>query len=106
MATTLSCAAEVTLTMSPSTEIFVNRIYIEIICRVGLNGWMDELRFNVPFNNISFISRRWKGEHEKLCAMKLRLGSEIISPPAGLEPETPWSEAGSANRSATSSLLQ
>ena len=47
---------------------------------------MDELRFNVPFNSISFISGRWKGEHEKLCAVKRRLGSEIISPPVGLEP--------------------
>ena len=58
--------------LSPSTDIFVNRIYTEIICRVGLNGWVDELQFNVPFNSISFISGRWKGEHEKLCAMKRR----------------------------------
>ena len=49
---------------------------------------MDELRFNVPFNSISFISERWKGKHKKLCAMKSHLGSEIISPPAGLEPGT------------------
>ena len=75
------------VTLSPSTGIFVNIIYAEIICRVGFNGWMDELRLNVPFNRISFISGRCKGEHEKLCAMKRRLGSEIISPPAGLEPE-------------------
>ena len=74
--------------LSPSTGIFVNRIYTEIICRVGPNGWMDELRFKVPFNSISFISGGWKGEHEKLCAMKRRSGSELISPPAGLEPET------------------
>ena len=67
---------------------------------------MDELRFNVRFNSISFISGRRKGEHEKLCAMKRRLGLEIISPAEGLEPETPWSEVGSANRSATRSLLQ
>ena len=74
--------------LSPSTGIFVNKIYTEIICRVGLIGWRDELQFNVPFNRISFISERWNGEHKKLCAMKRRLGSEIISPP-GLEPETP-----------------
>ena len=74
--------------LSPSTGIFVNRIYTEIIFRVGLNGWMDGLRFNVHFNSILFISGRWKGEHEKVCAMKRRLGSEIISPQAGLEPET------------------
>ena len=92
--------------LSPSTGIFVNRIYTEIICRVGLNGWMDELRFNVPFNSISFISGRWKGEHEKVCAMKRHLDSEIISPPAGLEPEATRSKVGNANRSATMSLLQ
>ena len=39
-----------------------------------------------PFNSISVISRRWKGEHERLCAMKRRLGSGRISPPAGFEP--------------------
>ena len=55
---------------------------------------MDELQFSVPFNSISFISGRWKGEHEKLYAMKHRLVSEIISPPAGLEPETPWPKVG------------
>ena len=51
-----------------------------------MNGWMDELGF---YNSISVISRRWKGEHEKLCAMKRRLGSGRISPPAGFEPATP-----------------
>ena len=61
--------------------------------------WMDEL-FCVLFNTISVISRRWKGEHERLCAKKRRLGSGRISPPAGFELATPWSEVGSANRSA------
>ena len=92
--------------LSPSMGMFDNRIYTEINCRVGLNGWMDELPFDVPFNSISFISGQWKGEHEKLCAMKRRLGSEIISPPAGIEPKTPCSEVGSANGSAMRSLLQ
>ena len=36
--------------------------------------------------------------------MKRRLGSGRISPPAGFEPATPWSEVGSANRSATRTL--
>ena len=49
---------------------------------------MQEVRFNVPFNSISVISGRWKGEHEKLCAMKRRLGSEKILPPAGFKPGT------------------
>ena len=66
-----------------------------------MDGWVRFLR---PFNSISVILRRWKDEHEKLCAMKRCLGSERISPPAGFEPSTPWSEVGSANRSATRTL--
>ena len=66
-----------------------------------MDGWVRVLR---PFNSISVIWRRWKGEHERLCAMKRRLGSGRISPPAGFEPVTPWSEVGSANRSATRTL--
>ena len=66
-----------------------------------MDGWVRVLR---PFDSISVISRRWKGEHERLCAMKRRLGSGRISPPAGFEPVTPWSEVGSANRSATRTL--
>ena len=64
-------------------------------------GWVRVLH---PFNGISVISRWWKGEHERLCAMKHRLGSGRISPPAGFEPATPWSEVGSANRSTTRTL--
>ena len=67
-----------------------------------MDGWVRVLR---PFNSISVISRRWKGEHERLCAMKCHLGSGRISPPAGFKPATPWSEVGSANRSATRTLL-
>ena len=67
-----------------------------------MDGWVSVLR---PFNSISVTSRRWKDEHEKLCAMKRRLGSGRISPPAGFEPATPWPEVGSANRSATRTLL-
>ena len=43
------------------------------VCTIGLNhwGWMDGwVRVLRPFNSISVISRRWKGEHERLCAMK------------------------------------
>ena len=64
-------------------------------------GWVRVVR---PFNSISVISRRWKGEHERLCAMKHRLGSGRISLPVGFEPATPWSEVGSADRSATRTL--
>ena len=66
-----------------------------------MDGWVRVLR---SFNSISVISRRWKSEHERLCAMKHRLGSRRISPPAGFERVTPWSEVGSANRSATRTL--
>ena len=72
---------------------------------VWSDGWMDELGILRPFNSISVISRRWKGEHERLCAMKRRSGSGRISPPVGFQPATPWSEVGSANRSATRTLL-
>ena len=52
-----------------------------------MDGWMS--CGLSPFQQYFIISGRSKGEHEKLCALKRRLGSEIISPPAGLEPETP-----------------
>ena len=67
-----------------------------------MDGWVSVLR---PFNSISVISRWWKGEHERLCAMKRRLGSGRISPPEGFEPATPCSEVGRAKRSATRTLL-
>ena len=67
-----------------------------------MDGWVRVLR---PFNSISVILRRLNDEHERLCAMKRRLGSGRISPPAGFEPATPWTEVGSANRSATRTLL-
>ena len=54
--------------------------------------------FYVPFNSISVISGRWKGEHERLCAMKCRLCSGRISPQAGFEPATRWSEVGTARK--------
>ena len=66
------------------------------------DGWVRVLH---PFNSISVISRRWKGEHERLCAMKCHLGSRRITPPAGFEPATLWTEVGSVNRSATRTLL-
>ena len=53
---------------------------------------MYELGFYVPFNSISVLSGWWKGEYERLCAMKHCLGSERISPLAGFDPVNPWSE--------------
>ena len=58
-----------------------------------MDGWPAVF---ASFQQYISHSGRWKGEHERLCAMKRRLGSERISPPAGFEPETPWSEVGSA----------
>ena len=49
-----------------------------------MDGWMS-YGFTT---SISVILRRWKGEHERLCAMKCRLGSGRISPSAGFEPAT------------------
>ena len=76
-------------------------LHIYAISIRWMDGWVRVLR---PFNSISVISRRWKGEHERPCAMKRRLGSGRISPPVGFEPVTPWSEVVSANRSATRTL--
>ena len=67
-----------------------------------MDGWVRVLR---PFNSISVISRRWKGEHERLCAMKHRLGSRRISPPAGSEPATPWTEVTHNTKLRTLELL-
>ena len=72
------------------------------LMKADTDRWMDGwVRVLHPFNSISIISRRWKDEHERLCAMKRHLGSGRISPPAGFEPATPWYEVGSTNRSAT-----
>ena len=74
-----------------------------LVSTIWMDGWVRVLR---PFNSISVISRRWKSEHERLCAMKRRLRSGRIAPPAGFESATPWSEVGSVNRSATRALHQ
>ena len=55
-------------------------------CGCCMDGWMS--RVLRPFNSIPVIWRRWGDEHERLCAMKRRLGSGRISPPAGFEPTT------------------
>ena len=54
-----------------------------------LHLWMDELEFYVPFNNISVISGRWKDEHERLCVVKRRLGSEKILASSGIRTREP-----------------
>ena len=81
----------------------ISSLYLaSVAAQAGLmDGWVRVLR---PFNSISVILRRWKGEHKRLCAMKCRLGSGRISPRVGFEPATPWSEVGSANRSAMRTL--
>ena len=84
----------------------ISNIWFETSFHNSFGKWMDgSVRVLRPFNSISVISRRWKGEHERLCAMKRRLGSGRISPPAGFEPASPWTEVGSANCSATQTLL-
>ena len=39
---------------------------------------MYELGFYVPFYSFSVISGRWKGEHERLCAVKHCFMNSII----------------------------
>ena len=65
-------------------------------------GWMDELGFYVP--STVFQSFRDDGRVNMKGSVQWSY-SERISPPAGFEPVTPWSEVGSANRSATRTLL-
>ena len=57
-----------------------NRSNIRLACRSKQennicidHGWMS-YGFYIPFNSISAISGRCKGEHEKLCVMKHPLG--------------------------------
>ena len=53
-----------------------------------MDGWMS-----YGYTSLSTVFHSYQDDGrvniKKLCAMKRRLGSEIISPPAGLEPETP-----------------
>ena len=39
-------------------------------CSAGLDRWMADLKFYVPFNSISVISGRWGDDNERLCAME------------------------------------
>ena len=43
----------------------------------------DDLVFYIPFNIILVISRWWKGDNERLCAMKHYTAMSSITPPAG-----------------------
>ena len=49
---------------------------------------MDDLRFEVLFNNISVIAELWLDDNERLCAMEPRLRLEKLPPRAELEPGT------------------
>ena len=64
---------------------------------------MDELGFYVL--RYSVISEGWKGEHERLLAMKRLLGSERISPAARFEPWAPGRDPKLGVLSAWSLLL-
>ena len=67
----------------------------------AMDGWVRVLH---PYSRISVTSRRWKVKHERLCAMKHRLGSGWISPPVVFEPATQWSEVRSTNHLGTRML--
>ena len=53
---------------------------------IMMDGWMDDLRFYILFNNISAISGRWLGGNERLCAVDPCLWLKRLQPQAGLEP--------------------
>ena len=67
--------------------------------------WMDELGFYVPSTVFQSFQDDGRVNMKGSVQWSARLGSGRISPPAGFEPATPWSEVGSANRSATRTLL-
>ena len=53
-----------------------------------MNKWMDDLRFSILFNSVSFISGRWATDNERPCAIEPHLRGETYfrrpqSPPAG-----------------------
>ena len=50
-----------------------------------MEGWIDDMRSFVLLNSISVISGQWEVDNERLCAMKLRLLVEKISPRARIE---------------------
>ena len=53
----------------------------------------DLLKFYGPFNSISVISRRFKGEYERLSAMNRRLGSGRLQRDSNPRPRDPKSGA-------------
>ena len=59
---------------------------------IGFYDDEDGLVFYVPFNIIYVISRWWKEDNERLCAMKCSTVMSWILPPAGFELWTLWSE--------------
>ena len=46
-----------------------------------------------PFNSILAISRRWKADDERMCAVEPRLRLRRFPPPAGLEPGSLYQQA-------------
>ena len=66
---------------------------------------IEQMNCHVLFKQVHTIllTALWKkkcvsGEHERLCAMKCRLGSGRISPQAGFEPATRRSKVGTARK--------
>ena len=52
------------------------RLLLPTLRHVSIDGWMDDLRFNVLFNNISVIQGGWADDKERLCAMEPIYGRE------------------------------
>ena len=53
--------------------------------RVGMDGWLNDLKFGILFNCIPAVSGRWMGNNKRLCTVKtnrfmyLCLPKEIVN---------------------------
>ena len=80
--------------------------YITIAeCQTDVMRWMDELGFYIPSTVFQSFWDDGRMNMKGSVQWSAVLGSGRISPPAGFELPTPWSEVGSVNRSATRTLL-
>ena len=68
-----------------------------VILKMHMRGQISLARYHGWMEGYSSHHRMMEGEHEGLCAMTCWLSLERISPPAVLEPKSPWSKVGSTN---------
>ena len=64
--------------------IAVTALSVSFMQTVGIDGWMTcDFTF---FSTTSFMSGRWAGGNERLCAMNSRLQLKISTPQTNFEP--------------------